>query len=341
MLRVDRAAVFLASTLSVASATCAGSTLELRGTGAAMRLELDRSGKTWMGIDGLMATSQRDRLPRSAKTTRLALGDSIDLAAAMPGEGEEPTLLRTATPCSLAGSSREKSPGTLYDFMLFGEASNQPWVRLECRDTSGWTRLPSLALRMAHSRARVRFPQPAIVRAPFLAPLLDSPVSVDSAPEVRWFRQENDSTTPRNGLTDSVDGWEWSVVQDLPGSLERFRIDARHRARRQPVWIMGSSGAQRALVFEDGYRREPRRAVPFRAPKSGKPHLAIEVSTLFGDGIRTDLWVVGPDTLLRIPIGERNGESGSEWKERWKIDPRRGTVLVTRDGRFQARFRAR
>lgn len=341
MLRVDRAAVFLASTLSVASAVCAGSALELRGTGARMRLELDRSGKTWMGIDGLMATSQRDRLPRSAKATRLVLVDSVDLAATMPGEGEEPTLLRAATPCSLAGSTREKSPRTLYDFMLFGEASNQPWVRLECRDASGWARLPSLPLRMANSRARVRFPQPAIVRAPFLAPLLDSPVSVDSAPEVRWFRQENDSISHQNKLADSVDGWEWSVVQDLPGSLGRFRIDARHRAGRQPVWILSGGGAQRALVFEDGYRREPRRAISFRAPKSGKPHLAIEVSTLFGDGIRTDLWVVGPDTLLRVPIGERSGESGSEWMERWKIDPRRGTVLVTRDGRFQARFRAR
>lgn len=341
MLRVDRAVAFLALTFSVTSEACAGSALELRGSGAAMRLEFDRSGKTWMGIDGLMSTSPRERLPRSAKATRLALGDSVDLAAAMPGEGEKPTLLRTAAPCSLAGSSREKSPGTLYDFMLFGEASNQPWVRLECQDTSGWARLPNLALRMAHPSARVRFPQPAIVRAPFLAPLLESPVSVDSSPEARWFRQGNDSIISRNSLADSVDGWEWSVVQDLPGSLGRFRIDARHRAGRQPVWILSGGGAQRALVFEDGYRREPRRAVSFRAPKSGKPHLAIEVSTLFGDGIRTDLWVVGPDTLLRIPIGERSGESGSEWKERWKIDPRRGTVLVARGSRFQARFRAR
>lgn len=294
-----------------------------------------------MGIDGLMAASPSEHLPRSAKATRLALGDSVDLAATLPGEGEEPALLRTATPCSLTGASRETRPGTLYDYMLFGEASNQPWVRLECRDTSGWSRLPNLALRMAQTGSRIRFPQPAIVRAPFLVPLLDSPVSVRSAPEARWFRQENDSITPRNNLSDSVDGWEWSVVLDLPGDYGRFRVDARDRAGRRPVWILSGGGVQRALVFEDGYRREPRRAVSFRAPKSGKPHLAIEVSTLFGDGIRTDLWIVGPDTLQSMPIGERDGESGSEWKERWRVDPRRGTVLVTRSGRYQTRFRAR
>lgn len=339
MLRVDRAAVFLALTLSVTSAACAGSALELRGSGAAMRLELDRFGKTWMGIDGLMADSRPGRLPRSSPATRLATGDTVDLAATIPGEGEEPTLLRTAAPCSLVESSREKSPSTLYDFMLFGEASNQPWVRLECRDSSGWARLPSLPLRLTESGKRIPFPQPAIVRAPFLAPLLDSVLQVDSVPDARWFLQKDDSISAGKDPTDSVTGWEWSVVQDLPGS-RRIRIDSRKRAGKQPVWIVNSQGPRRAILFEDGYRREPRRAVSFRAPKSGKHHLAFEVSTLFGDGIRTDLWIVGPDTLLNFRIGERDGESGSEWKERWKVDSRRGTILVTRGGRFQTRFRA-
>lgn len=340
MLRADRTAIFLALTFSVASAVCADSALELRGSGAAMRLELDRSGRSWIGIDGLMSTSPRGRLPRSAAATRLALADSIHLAADVPDEGEEPSVVRTATPCSPAGFSREKSPESLYDFMLFGEASNLPWVRLECRDTSGWARIPSLSLRATESGKTARFPRPAIVRAPFLVPLLASPVAVDSMSNVRWLRQEGDSISSWNRTTDSVTGWTWSIVQDLTRN-RRIRIDARNSAGRKPVWILGGEGTRRALVFEDGYRREPRRAISVIAPKSGKPFLAVEISTLFGDGIRTDLWIVGPDTVLSLRIGERDGESGTEWKERWKIDPRRGTVLVTRSGRFQTRFRAR
>lgn len=327
----------------VSYATARSPALELRGTGRALYMDLDGGGRNRIGIDGLAATAPHGRPKRPGPVLKLEVADSVALALALPAAGEEPALRKLAPPCSLLEFSRERGPGTLYDVMLFGDAANQPWVRLRCGDTSGWARLPDLRLRKADPDRRIPFSDPAILRSPFLVPLLQTPLAPESVRPARSYRWSEGSPAPvlSDSKADSiaVTGWNWSIVRDDPDG-GRQRVDARNAAGGRPIWFLAGNGSGRIVTFEESYRREPRRVESFVSPRSHKPFLVFEVATLFGDGVWTDLWVAGPDTLWTRRIGERNGETGADAKSGWTISPGAGTVSVKQAGRPKTVFRA-
>lgn len=340
MRRVEPMIILVALAFTANLVAASPRALELRKSGAMMRLELDKHGKTWMGIDGLMSASSGGRPSKSAHVARLVIGDSVALTHDLPAEGEEPSWQLQKAPCELLEFSREASPATLYDFMLFGDAALQPWAKIQCQDSLGWARLPSLPLRVMGSGKPISFPRPTILRNPFLKAILGQSLAPPIGEVAPRFRLADGSLDPCESCADSVssEAWNWSIAYD-ESSKKRCRIDSRNTANANSIWVLEWNGVRRSLSFADHYRREPRRVEFFRSPRSRKAYLAIEVNTLFGDGVWTDLWVVGSDTLWTRRIGERNGESGAHHQERWKVSSRTGSVSILHSGQFKVCFR--
>lgn len=320
--------ILLCLAFSIPAASTEPFDLKLRESDGFWRIPYDIKGKEWIGIDGLAHKGHPSGSAKSSSVVALGCGsDSIELRTSPPAEGSDDATARYRTPCSFTGFTAPSAPASLYDLMLFGNDALLPWVKISASGSLGYAPVPSLELRRTAPAAEPRFSRPTILRAPFLKPMLGEPTGRSSNDSVRSFRVDHGAIEPDSAAPDSLHGWNWSVVFDNDGI--RHRLDSRDVSDRRSTWIATVQQKMSTLRFDDTYRREPRRVESIRSPRTKRMYLVVEVATLYGDGVWTDLWVVGPDTLFTQRIGGIDGESGTEQRSTWKVDSKRGSVTVT------------
>lgn len=304
------------------------SLLVLRGSAERPYLALDTAGVLRLGLDGLVDSVERKANPATPSVLSFSCtGDTVEAFATLPDPSAFHDPVRVAGPCVFQGFTGRRAPASLDDLSIFGDGASLPWVHLRMGARQVYASLPSLRLRRVAPDS-FRFAAPAVVRAPFLEPALDSPLVADAS--ATTFRLVDGGLVRDTAALDSVAGWNWSVVADPTGS--RLRIDSRNLSRWRPVW-MASLGASRVrIAFDDTYRREPRKAMVLRA-RSGRSYLVLEIATRFGHGVWTDLWVIGSDTVRTWRIGEQDGESGSDFRSAWNLGPRRDRILLRAPGK--------
>jgi hypothetical protein len=344
----DRWPYWLAAFLVWAYAAFAGdSLLVFRADGDLPYLALDKKGSLRLGLDGLVdSVSTRAKAKRAAVWAFTCTGDTLEAFDSLPVPGTEPTERRFSGPCDFLGFTERFAPATPYDLMLFGDEAMLPWARLRFGERNVVAPIPSLPLRRAFSS-----PAPAkvsgVIRQPFLIPLLGQPLA-QPGPRKRFrvvegsVRRDNVKATTltdaaSDAESDSASGWNWSALAEVANF--RLRADSRNLPSRQSSWSVSLGKNQATVVFEDSYRREPRKVAAFRGA-SGAPYLALETATLFGDGVMTDLWVVGADTVWKTRIGIVEGESGQMSLGTWKLDRKRGRVTAIFPGLKGVTFRA-
>ncbi len=330
--------IFRAATVAFAlfgASFAADSLLTFRGPANHPFLNLDAAGHLRLGLDGLVDSVRLRAKPVGSSVLAFACtGDTLKAFQGIPEEGKDPDSVSVAGPCDFQGFTGRLAPASLYDFMLFGDKATLPWVRLRVGERSVFAPIPSLRLRRVATDS-IRFRNSIVIRVPFLLPLLGGPLDADS--KATCFRVVDGSPRREAAKADSVAGWNWSAVADLGGN--RLRIDSRNLPHGQTAWYAALGRAQAVLVFEDIYRREPRKVATFRTA-SGKRYMTLEISTLFGHGVWTDLWTVGPDTAWTTRIGAVDGESGENWQGTWNLDRKHGTITARVPGKKRSLFRA-
>lgn len=298
-------------------------------------LNLSATKHLRLGLDGLVDSVRLRAKPMGSSVLAFTCtGDTLDAFLSVPEDGKEPDKVRVAGPCDFQGFTGRLAPASPYDFMLFGDKAALPWVKLRLGERSVFAPLPSLRLRRAAPES-IRFQDPMVIRVPFLLPLLGRPLDADS--NAIRFRVIDGMPRREAAKADSIVGWNWSVVADQGGN--RLRVDSRNLPHGYSVWSAALGSAKAVLVFEDSYRREPRKAAAFRTA-SGKRYMTLEIATLFGHGVWTDLWTVGPDTAWTTRIGVVDGESDENWQGTWKLDRKRGIVTTRVPGKNRIVFRA-
>lgn len=331
-------AVTLAFSAEVGSA--APNELRMREVDGIWQLPVDTNKGIWIGLDGLLHKSGRSvSKPKARHFSLVCASDSIDLSSAPADDGIEPAVSRRPTPCDLADFSQPAAPSTLYDLMLFGDAAALPWIKIKAAGATGYTAIPSLALRLADSSILPRFPKPTVVRQPFLKPLLGEAVTPDSAHVTASFRIGRGAPKRDTSRNLALREWNWSVVHDQTDKF-RYRIDSRNTSDLHTAWVVNGSASATTIRFDDTYRREPRRVEVLRFPRSTRQYLVMEITTLFGDGIWTDLWIVGPDTVVSARIGDRGDKSGGQTISRWRTDAETGSVMITTNKKTRRIFQA-
>lgn len=340
-LRAARLPILVWLAFSTPAISAGNIDLKLRETDGFWRIPCDIKGTEWIGIDGLAHKGRPSGSAKSSSIVALGCGsDSIELRTSPPVEGADEAIAKYPTPCSFVGFTAPSAPESLYDLMLFGNQALLPWVKIQTSGFAGYAPIPSLELRRTQSEPEPRFFRPTIVRAPFLKPMLGGPVATLSGDGARSFRVDHGAIESDTTFPDSIHGWNWSVVFDDKDGI-RHRVDSRDLPNRRTAWNTAVQRKMSTLRFDDTYRREPRRVESLRSPRSKRTHLVLEVATLYGDGVWTDLWVIGPDTLFSRRIGGTDGEAGTERRSTWKVDSNQGRVTVTTNKKSRRIFVAR
>jgi len=219
----------------------------------------------------------------------------------------------------------QRLPLSMYDLMLWNGEVLYPWIELRSSDGArGWTRLDSIRF-CASSRPDLRANRPWILRRPFLSLIALG----DTAQPIRRRLFVSDAGAEPGDSADLVrSSLDWAILwKDKGGKLRGSVLGGRNRNAALHLDLR-IDGKARSLTFdEDFHRREPKR-VDVLTDRKGRTSWVIEVDVLYGDGVWTELWLVGPDRFERRGIAGMNGESeGGDVSATWRI--KAGKVIVT------------
>lgn len=331
MLRVDRSVIlaigFAALTLGAAEPE-------------APRLEIFPSKGSWaistgpsrcMGLDGLTVPC------RAASKRGIGLSicaDSLAGSFEMPVDeavSEGDTVVHG--PFSPKGFSEAAPYSSYADLQVFGEGAASRWFRLGTRVGDAY--VPPWGLEFCGDRneltKRVRFAKPTILRAPFLS-LLRIPVGVaDTATDDRNYGERDDGTFVRGAArADGPATTAWLAVHDIAGR-GRFVMEGARAPGNKVAWRFSDGvRVQRRILLEGIHFPQPRRIETFAGAPGALPAWIVEADENFGDGVRTRLWIVRPDTLLYERIGLRDADGES--KESWSVDRSKERVRIQAKG---------
>lgn len=293
---------------------------------------LDSSGREILGQDGLIDSTDAKARKATHPVAALELcPDSLwartvapDSAVSGFPEDVPPENMRRDA-WRFHGFFGQRLPICMYDLMLWNGQALYPWLELRSPDgTRGWTRLDSVRF-CASSRPDLRARRPWILRKPFLSLLAPG----DTAQPIRKREFRSDAGTALGDSADLVrSSLDWALVwKDKQGKLRGTVLGGRNRNAALHLDLR-LDGTARSLTFdEDFYRREPKR-VDVLTDRKGRACWVIEVDILYGDGVWTELWLVGPDRFQRRGIAGIDGEGeGGDVSATWRI--KGGKVIVT------------
>lgn len=293
---------------------------------------LDSSGREILGQDGLIdSIDAKGRKTTHPVAALESCQDSLWAQTVVPNPSENgfaeevpPENMRRDA-WRFRGFFGQRLPICVYDLMIWNGEVLYPWVELRSPDgRRGWTRLDSIRF-CASSRPDLRARRPWILRKPFLSLLAPG----DTAQPIRKRVFRSDAGTEPGDPADLVrNSLDWALVwKDMRGKLHGTVLGGRNRNAALHLDLR-LDGTARSLTFdEDFYRREPKR-VDVLTDRKGRACWVIEVDILYGDGVWTELWLVGPDRFQRRGIAGIDGEGeGGDVSATWRI--KGGKVIVT------------
>lgn len=293
---------------------------------------LDSSGKEILGLDGLIGSTDTKARKVARPVASLDLcPDSLraQTIAPVPAESgfpeEVPPGNTRRDAWGFQGFFGQRLPLSLYDLMIWNGEALYPWIELRSQEgTRGWTRLDSVRF-CARTRPDLRASRPWILRRPFLSLLSPG----DTAQPIRKREFRSDAGAQPGDSADLVRAsLDWAILwKDKHGTSRGTVLGGRNRNAALHLDLR-LDGTARSLTFdEDFYRREPRR-VEILTDRKGRANWVIEVDILYGDGVWTELWLVGADRFRRRGIAGTSGESeGGDVTATWRI--KAGKVIVT------------
>ncbi len=290
----------------------------------------------FMTLDGRMVRSKAEAL------------DSLDLRICSDSLAVVPASPDTAYPQgqewrTLHGpfrfSSWIRSPHPIdIDDLRAGTGIEPPWRKVHGKDDSGFVNLEWIDF-CAAPDLLARLDTPTLIRHPFLG-LVSTQLDSRPSPTRRWRRVAT--------AADRLVAWpgDTSFALEAPDTL----AEDDFRPAKWLVWWPSPSGERwvsgkgsllqiretgkptRFIHFQDAYPRIAQRVEPL-----GTAELVVEWTTLYGDGIWSEVARIGTDTFRFTTIGGVSGGEGHDIPEGiakrdapgfWRIDQKTGWILL-------------